>query len=188
MRADSWCHLKHCGLFHCAFVDQCVSDAALLFPSGINNPFTLSLIVNCSGFENTVALLNDQNPPKFQNCVDEKLPVIIKDATKAVVVFTLLPCCGHSRVRVVLLFKSPLRSGGRLGADKKRLVTPRRGIGMPQGLGKKNLCAWAALILFFLLSSVNKGAHLMEDVRPLQNVGAGLLWLDSCQPLRAFRA
>lgn len=38
----------------------------------------------------------------------------------------------------MLLFKSPLRSGGRLGADKKRLVTPRRGIVMPQGLGKKN--------------------------------------------------
>lgn len=49
-----------------------------------------------------------------------------------------------------------------MGADKKRLVTPRRGIRMPQGPGRKKkkkrkLCAWAALILFFLLASVNKG-------------------------------
>lgn len=33
-----------------------------------------------------------------------------------------------------------------------------------------------------------KGAHLMEHVRFLQNAGAGLLWLDSCQPLGAQRA
>lgn len=53
---------------------------------------------------------------------------------------------------------------------------------MPGGLS-----AWPALILWF--SSVNKAARLMEHVRFLQDLGAGpLLWLDSCQPLRAQRA
>ncbi len=53
------------------------------------------------------------------------------------------------------------------------------------GAGK--LSAWLALILWF--SSVNKAVHLMEHVRLLQDSGAGpLLWLDSCQPLRAQRA
>lgn len=74
---------------------------------------------------------------------------------------------------------------------KSAWLRPAEELGCLRGWERKKkeaLCAWAALILFLLLSSVNKGAHLMEDVRPLQNVGAGLLWLDSCQPLRALGA
>lgn len=76
-----------------------------------------------------------------------------------------------------------------MGVDKTARVTPRRGIGMPGGGGGGGLGnLLPGQPSYCDCAQSTKGAHLMEHVRFLQNAGAGLLWLDSCQPFGAQRA
>lgn len=76
-----------------------------------------------------------------------------------------------------------VHTGGRWVQIKRLGYAPPRNW---DAWGAGKLSAWLALILWF--SSVNKAARLMEHVRFLQDLGAGLLlWLDSCQPVRAQR-